>query len=168
MPVSMIMLVIMAMMMIPAVVIVTMAVTVSGIVVMMMVVRMEGGLGEGIVLVERLVVAMAVAAAVGPHVGFEGRLPLFCANTAQAVQHVGQDRVVFQLQIPFADFKQHVAVAQVIRGSGQLPRRGRKDMQHVFLSGFYRDETAVLRNDYIAVAQYGAPLNGQADRFAVV
>lgn len=82
--------------------------------------RRIGGLGQGIIFVERFVMAMFVPAAIGTRVGFKRLIDGLHGNVSQALQHVDQNRVVSKLQVIGSDFNQDVAITQVIRGPGQL------------------------------------------------
>ncbi len=77
-------------------------------------------LGQRIVLVEAFVVPMTMAAAVRANVRLEGCLDLVRLHPAQLLQHIDQNRIIFQLQIAVANLEQDMAVAQVVGCARQL------------------------------------------------
>lgn len=118
--------------------------------------RRIGGLGQGIIFVERFVMAMFVPAAIGTCVGFKRLIDGLHGNVSQALQHVDQNRVVSKLQVIGSDFNQDVAITQVIRGPGQLLHGLCRYFEYGLQCSQHLDELAIFSHQQIAVAQYGS------------
>jgi hypothetical protein len=124
-------------------------------------------LRERIVFREGLVVTMLVTAAIRAGFRLERHRHLIhaCAN---ALQHIGEHRIVFELQIIRADFNGRMTIAEVIRGKRQRQHIFRADDQHRFGRGDDAHQSAVVGDQHIAVAQHGTAWQQQRDFFAVV
>src|SRR6266702_6064436 len=97
-------------------VIVVMSVTLRMIVMLMPMMLAIHLLRERIVLGEGLVMPMPMPAAIRTRLRLERHLDLI-DRCAQALEHIGEHRVVFELQIIRADFDGRMPVAEVIRGA---------------------------------------------------
>ena len=102
-------------------------------------------LRQCVVFGERLVVAVLMAAAVRAGLRLERHRNLI-DRRADTLQHIGQHRIVFELQIIRADFHRRMTIAQVIRRARERQRVFRTDHQHGFRCGDYSHETAIVRN----------------------
>ena len=78
----------------------------------------EDLLRERVVFAERLVVAVLVTAAVCAGFGLE-RLRFMRDEHAQALQHVFEHGIRFELEIVRADFHWRMAIAEVVSGTRQ-------------------------------------------------
>ena len=75
---------------------------------------------------------------------------------ADTLQHIGQHRIVFKLQIIRTDFNGRMTIAEVISGTRQRQRIPGARNQHGFRSGDYAYQTAIISDQNIAVAQHRA------------
>jgi hypothetical protein len=73
---------------------------------------------------------------------------------ADALQHIGQHRIIFKLQIIRTDFDRCMTIAEVISGARQSQRIFRADNQHGFGSSDYAHQTTIISDQNIAVAQH--------------
>jgi hypothetical protein len=131
-------------------------------------VRPVGGLGQRIVLVEGRVVAMPVPPAIGARFRLERRRGRFSADIAQLRQHVGQNRIELELQEVFADFEQHMAIAQVVGRARQLAGRVGANPQHGFVRRPDENSGALVVDEHIPVTQHDSAVDGQTDFLAVI
>ncbi len=122
---------------------------------------------ERIVFGKCLVVTMPVTAAIRARFRLERHVDMIDAS-AEALEHIGEHRIVFELQIICADFDGRVPVAEVIRGPCQRERIGRTHIQHRFRRRDHADQRAIAGNEHIAVAQHRAARQHERDLFAVV
>ena len=76
----------------------------------------------------------------------------------QGVQHVGQLRVGFDLEVVCLQFKLNATFAQMVgrtqQVEGRAMRPARGDDEHVFRGGFHTDHAAVLRHQHITTAHH--------------
>lgn len=120
---------------------------------------------ERVVFSKRLVVAMLMTAAIRAGLGCER-----CFNGvnthAQTTQHVGEDRIALDLQIPIADFNRGVPVSKVISRTHQSEGRCACDQQHGFRRGLDDHHRAVFGDEHIAICEDGPARQHDADLFA--
>jgi len=112
----------------------------------------------------RRVVTMLVTAAVCTGFRLE-RHQRFGDVDIETQQHVAQDRVVFELEVPVAHFHRGMTIAEVIRRAGEREGGGRAHEQHRLRRGFHADELTVVCDEHIAPAQHGAARQKQRDLF---
>lgn len=124
-------------------------------------------LRERVVLGEGFVVSMLMAAAIRAGFRLERHRNLIDGR-ADALEHIGKHRIVFELQIIGADFHWRVAIAEVISGASQSQRIFRTHVEHRFRRGDDAHEATVVGDQYIAVAQHSAARQQQRDFFAAI
>ena len=124
-------------------------------------------LRERIIFGEALVMPVLVPAAIraGFRLKRHGRLSDRCAD---ALQHVGEHRIVFELQIIRADFHRRMAIAEVIRRARQRQRIFRAHHEHRFGRRDHAHEAAVVGDQHVAVAQHGAARQQHGHFLAVI
>ena len=141
---------------------VTMAMTVIMTMYTPRLMRLVRLLRQRIIGLERLVVAVAMSAAVCADIRLERGLHLLYRQPAQLMEHVDQHRVVLELQVAFGDFEQDVAITQMIGRSGKLPGRDRRDARDAFMRRLDHNMLPVLRDEDIAVTQGLASIDRHA------
>jgi len=141
---------------------------------MLMLVRMlmpmmlaEHLLRQRIVFGESLVVAMLVTAAIRARLGLKRHRHLI-DGCSDALQHIGENRIEFELQIIRADFNRRMTIAEVIRGARERQRIFRADHEHGFRCGDHAHEAAVVGDQHIAVAQNSAARQQHRHFLAVI
>lgn len=112
-------------------------------------------LRERIVFGEGLVVTMLVSAAIRARFGLE-RQRYLLDRRADAHEHIGKHRIVFELQIIGADFHRRMTIAEVIRGARERQRIRSAYVKHGFMRGNDTHETAIVGDEHVAVVQHGA------------
>lgn len=112
-------------------------------------------LRERIVFGEGLVVTMLVSAAIRARFGLE-RQRYLLDRRADAHEHIGKHRIVFELQIIGADFHRRMTIAEVIRGARERQRIRSAYVKHSFMRGNDTHETAIVGDEHVAVVQHGA------------
>lgn len=112
-------------------------------------------LRERIVFGEGLVVTMLVSAAIRTRFGLE-RQRYLLDRRADAHEHIGEHRIVFELQIIGADFHRRMTIAEVIRGARERQRIRSAYVKHGFMRGNDTHETAIVGDEHVAVVQHGA------------
>lgn len=122
---------------------------------------------ERVVLGERRIVPMPMAAAIGARLGLERQRGAL-HGSAQAPQHVFEHRVRFELQIIRAHFYGRMPVAEVIRGARERQRVRGAHEQHGFRGGHDAHEPAVVGHQHVAVGEHGAARQHERHFFAVV
>ncbi|GBH26089.1 hypothetical protein BvRS1_31380 [Burkholderia vietnamiensis] len=122
-------------------------------------------LRERVILGERRIVAMLVAAAVGADFRLERR-QRFVDLRAEPAQHVREHRIGFELQVAVADLDRRGPVAEVIRGAHQRERIVRTPEQHRFGRRDDAHQRAVVGDQPVAVAQHGAARQQDGDVLA--
>lgn len=115
----------------------------------------------------RLVRRMPVAARIRAALGLECAL-LLADDEVHRAQHAGEHVVGFELQVIRRDLDRDVAVAEVVRGSREVPRRavlgtGANDEQRLRRSDD-ADQRAVLGDEHVAAANDGAARQEHAER----
>lgn len=135
---------------------------------MVVVVAMRGigGLSQGVVLGEGLVMAMLMTFAISTHVGLERRMYVPDLDAAQLPQHIDQDGIVFKLQVIGSDFDQDVAIAQVIGGAGQSQGGVGAYAQDTLDGRLDKNQTSVIGHQHIAITQYRSLQEYQGQGFA--
>ncbi|MGF6995018.1 hypothetical protein P3T25_003384 [Paraburkholderia sp. GAS32] len=63
---------------------------------------------------------------------------------ADALEHIGQHRIVFKLQIIRADLDRRVTIAEMISGARQRQRISSADNQHGFRRGDHAHQTTII------------------------
>lgn len=134
------------------VVAVVMRVTMTMIVPVMLVVQRLRGC---VVLFERRIVAVTMAAAIGTRLGLERRLHMRDGH-AQADQHVFEHRIGFELQRIGADLYGRVAIAEVVGSAHQCKTVVAAHAQDLLRCGLHFHQRAVFSDQHIAAAHDGA------------
>ena len=128
----------------------------------------EDLLRERVVLGEGFIVTMLVAAAIRAGLGLE-RLRLALDVHAEALEHVFEHRIGFELQIVRADFDRRMPVAEMIgRARERSARLGARTISTSCAAATTRTKRAVVGDEHVAVAQHGAARHHERDLLAVV
>ena len=109
----------------------------------------------GVVLVERRVVAVTMAAAVGTRFGLERRFHM-CDGHAQAHEHVFEHRIGFKLQRIGAYLHGCVAIAEVVGRTHQRQAVVTRHAQHLLGRGLHLHQRAVFSDEHVAAAHDSA------------
>eukprot|EP01041_Mallomonas_annulata_P025227 gene25226-46215_t len=106
-----------------------------------------------------VVVPAAVPRRIGTAFGFKGQV-LLGHDQVHGAQHVGQHVVGLDLEVVGLQFDRHMAVAQVVGGTGQIERRAVvlavRDDQHRLWRRNHADHGAVFGHQHIAAAHQRA------------
>lgn len=133
-------------------VVVVMRVTVAMIVPVMLVIQRLRG---RVVLCERRIVAVTMAAAIGARLRLERRLYMRDGH-AQAYEHVFEHWIGFELQRIGADLHGCVAIAEVVGSTHQGEAVVARHTQDVLRCGLYFNQRAVFSDQHITAAHDGA------------
>ena len=147
--------------------IVTVAVIMIMIVVMLAMPLFEHRLRERIVFGECLVVTMFVTAAIRTRLRHKRGIGLFDSH-AEPAQHIGEHRIVLDLEIAFADLDGRVPIAQMVGSARERKRGGARHTQHGFGSCDHADHGAIVSDQHIAVGENRAARQHDAHFFATV
>jgi len=119
--------------------------------VMLVVQRLRGR----VVLFERRIVAVTMAAAIGACLGLERRLHMRDGHT-QADQHVFEHRIGFELQCICTDLHGRVAIAEVVGSAHQGEAVVARHAQDLLRCGLHFDQRAVFSNQHVTATHDSA------------
>ncbi len=118
---------------------------------MLLVQRLRGR----VVLFERRIVAVPVAAAVCTRLGLERRLNMRDGH-AQAHEHVFEHRIGFELQCICTDLHGRVAIAEVVGGAHQGEAVVARHAQDLLRCGLHFHQRAVFSDQHVTATHDGA------------
>ena len=119
--------------------------------VMLVVQRLRGC----VVLFERRIVAVTMAAAIGACLGLERRLHMRDGH-AQADQHVFEHRIGFELQCICTDLHGCVAIAEMVGSAHQRKTVVARHAQDLLRRGLHFDQRAIFSDQHVTATHDGA------------
>ena len=106
------------------------------------------------------VAAMAMPGVISPALGIEGR-EFLRDRGAEPQQHFVQYRIELQTQPASADLHRNMTIAQMVRDANQVLLHDTANPQRLLPRGTHLNDTSIVSQEKIVVAQYRAALEEQ-------